>query len=303
MRVALVGLGKIAQKAYLPVISRRKDIEVVLCTRNQQTLQDIAREYRFAEMTADIAHLAAMDIEAAFIHAATEAHYDIAKTLLKAGIHIFIDKPIAYSYQEAEELVAIAEKEGRNLMVGFNRRFAPRYKKLQEAGRPDIILMEKNRYNLPGEPRFFTFDDFIHVIDTLRFLSPEPYQSYTVDFSLKGGELYHLILRLIGQDYTAIGIMNRDNGITEEKVEVMYPGRKIIVEGLERIKEFKEQEQFLANPGSWEPVLTRRGFPQMIDMFINSIREKKKPEPSARDSLKTHLLCEKIAEEIKDTIT
>lgn len=39
MKVAMIGLGDIAQKAYLPVLAQLPDVELILCTRNQHTLQ------------------------------------------------------------------------------------------------------------------------------------------------------------------------------------------------------------------------------------------------------------------------
>ena len=54
MRIAIIGLGDIAQKAYLPIITTRNDIELVFCTRNQSTLNRLTRMYRVAESVSDI---------------------------------------------------------------------------------------------------------------------------------------------------------------------------------------------------------------------------------------------------------
>ncbi len=58
-------------------------------------------------------------------------------------------------------------------MVGFNRRFIPMVASLKEKGKANLILMQKNRFALPDLPRRFIVEDFIHVIDTLRFLMNE----------------------------------------------------------------------------------------------------------------------------------
>lgn len=55
-------------------------------------------------------------------------------------------------------------------MVGFNRRFIPKVRELKEHGKPDFLLMQKNRFHEPDHPRRFVVEDFIHVVDTLRFL-------------------------------------------------------------------------------------------------------------------------------------
>ncbi|END2486654.1 TPA: hypothetical protein ACGUPI_005154 [Vibrio vulnificus] len=46
MKIAMIGLGDIAQKAYLPVITQMADIELVLCTRDGALLEQLAKQYR-----------------------------------------------------------------------------------------------------------------------------------------------------------------------------------------------------------------------------------------------------------------
>ncbi len=67
----------------------------------------------------------------------------------------------------------LAEERGVSLAVGFNRRFAPGYAQCADHPR-ELILMQKNRIGLPEDPRTMVLDDFIHVVDTLRFLVPGP---------------------------------------------------------------------------------------------------------------------------------
>ena len=73
----------------------------------------------------------------------------------------------------------LAENRNVSLAVGFNRRYAPGYVACFDHPR-DLILMQKNRVGLPEEPRKMILDDFIHVVDTLRFLVPGGTVSLTV---------------------------------------------------------------------------------------------------------------------------
>ena len=85
----------------------------------------------------------------------------------------YVDKPLAYELADSERLVRLAEQRGTSLAVGFNRRYAPGYAQCLEHPR-ELILMQKNRVGLPEDPRTLVLDDFIHVVDTLRFLAPRP---------------------------------------------------------------------------------------------------------------------------------
>lgn len=302
MRIAIVGLGSIAQKAYLPVLTARDDVELVLCTRNGEKLRALSTTYRVSETAATAEQLLGMRIHAAFVHTSTESHVAISSVLLRAGIHVYVDKPIAYSYAEAERLVEIAERAGRILMVGFNRRFAPMYSRVQARGIPRIVLLQKNRTPLPDAARRFVFDDFIHVIDTLRFFA----RDRTDDVRVSGraphapdSQLHDLIVQLDSGDCTGIGIMNRDSGITEEVLEVMAPGNKWLVRDLSTTVHHAGGEERVQHFGDWDSVLHRRGFPQIVQHFLDCVRENRTPSPSARNSLETHALCERVMLELE----
>ena len=297
MRVAVVGLGKIAQKAYLPVITARQDLDLIFCTRDRGALDRLSETYRVKECVSEVADLAGRKVDAAFVHTSTESHLEVAGRLLRSGVHVYVDKPIAYSFEQSQELVELAEREGRILMVGFNRRFAPMYKSLSRVEDRRVILMQKNRPALPDYARRFVFDDFIHVVDTMRFISPGETKDARVSSFQKAGLLHHLLLHLEGDGFAATGVMNRDSGAGEETLEVMSPGNKWLVRGLDTTVHYREGEERITRFGDWDSVLERRGFAGIVDHFLHCARHDEAPVYSARDALDTHSLCEMIVSE------
>lgn len=210
---------------------------------------------------------------------------------------------MAYCYEDSLELAELSHKVNKTLMVGFNRRFAPMFSKLKEEPSPEIIVIEKNRLFTPGTPRFFIFDDFIHVIDTLRFLMGEDYSHMKVNGLVKDNKLHNVVLTLSNAKTTAIGIMNRDSGTTEETVEYMTSGKKLRIENLVLTKEYQGGREELKTFNDWDPTLYRRGFYQIVDEFIGSIEDGRKPSISIEDSLKSHELCESVVKELQKGIS
>lgn len=294
MRIAVVGLGSIARKAYLPVLAARDDVELVFCTRNPTTLRTLSQTYRIRESVGAVAELPGMRVDAAFVHTSTESHVQVAEQLLAAGIHVYVDKPIAYSLAECRRAVDAADRAGRILMIGFNRRFAPSYRALHAIPDRRLIFLEKHRVALPDHPRRVIFDDFIHVVDTLRFLSPGPILRARVSAFQLEGRLHHVTLQLVGAEFTAIGVMNRDSGATEETLELMSPGNKWSVRGLDTTVHCAGGEERTYRFDDWTTVLHRRGFPQIVDHFLSCVRSDRAPRASAHDALRTHELCEWI---------
>ena len=293
----MIGLGDIARKAYLPVLSTRADIELHLVTRNPETLARLAAEHGVATTTTRLDDVLDRDLDAAFVHAATSAHYDLVRRLLSARVPVFVDKPLAPSLPQAAELVGLAERSRVSLMVGFNRRFAPAYAELAGLD-PSVVLMEKNRVALPGDPRQFVYDDFIHVVDTLRFLLPASSGlDKSVWCSTRDGLLQTVTLALRSGDCTALGVMHRASGADEEVLEVMGDGYKTRVLDLTEVwrSEADGPDGVLRAPrNGWAPVGTVRGFASMCEAFLSSVRSGE--VLSAEDALRTHEVCERVVE-------
>ncbi|OFW78997.1 MAG: oxidoreductase [Alicyclobacillus sp. RIFOXYA1_FULL_53_8] len=298
MKVGMIGLGDIAEKAYLPILGVNPNIELHIATRNPERLARIAGQYRIANRYSDVQSLLTAGLDAAFVHSATEAHATIVEQLLEAGVHVYVDKPISFSLQESTHLVRLAKEKQRILMVGFNRRFAPMIRALKEQPAANVIVMQKNRVGQPGHATTFILDDFIHVVDTLRFLLPGEVEQIVVHARAEAGQLYHVSLQLSGRNFTAIGLMNRDSGITEESLEYMASGQKWVVHDLNETLFMADGQRQTKHFGDWTPVLHRRGFEQIITEFLQAVRDNRDPNPSAEDSLRTHELCHEVLRQI-----
>ncbi|GHB13006.1 Gfo/Idh/MocA family protein [Streptomyces chryseus] len=292
MKVGVIGLGDIAQKAYLPVLTTRPGLEPHLQTRTPATLAQVAATHRIpdAQCHSDLDALLGQGLDAAFVHAPTTVHPQIVTRLLEAGVPTYVDKPLAYELAESERLVRLAEERGVSLAVGFNRRLAPGYAQCAEHPR-DLIIMQKNRVGLPEDPRTLVLDDFIHVVDTLRFLVPGTVEHIDVRAKVVEGLVHHVVLQLSGDGFTAIGTMNRMNGSTEEILEVSGQDAKRQVLNLAEVVDHKGQPT-VRRRGDWVPVARQRGIEQSVDAFLDAVRAR--TPLSARDALLTHELCERI---------
>jgi virulence factor len=298
LKIGIIGLGDIAQKAYLPVISQRNDIEIHLYTRDQSKLLEIASRYRFQHLHTSLESLISSGIQAAFVHTATASHEAIIEKLLYSNVHVYVDKPITAEFSTTKKLIELAQKKQRILFTGFNRRFAPAYSKLRSLA-ANMILMQKNRKDLPGNVRTFVFDDFIHVVDTLLFLFPHPVHELMVSGRKKDGLLYHACVQFVSPTgELAIGIMNRDTGTVEERLEIFTSKEKRVVVNVSEEISLHDKNSTILGINDWEPTLTKRGFTQIIDQFLKLVTEQHTGDIHYQDSLKTHQFCEEIVEKL-----
>lgn len=291
MRVLVTGLGDIAHKGYLPVLAANPELEIHLATRDQQVLRDAGRSFHVTHLHASLEHaLAAATFDAAFVHAATSAHPALVRILLERRVATFVDKPLADNLLEAQQLVALAERQATLLTVGFNRRFAPDYAALRGTG-TSLIVMEKHRHRQADIPRKVVFDDFIHVADTLRFLAPAPVLRRTIETHVEHGLLKVVTLMLAGDGYTAIGTMHRDSGLDEERLDVIGNGVRQSVRNMSDLVRSAGMECHQRR-GDWTSVGRQRGFAAMCADFLTAVRDGRATQ--AEDILATHALCEAI---------
>ncbi|MFE9933137.1 Gfo/Idh/MocA family protein [Streptomyces sp. NPDC005533] len=292
MKIGCIGLGDIAQKAYLPVLTTRPGIELHLQTRTPATLERVGEIHHVpaARRHTDLDALLAEGLDAAFVHASTAAHPEIVTRLLRAGVPTYVDKPLAYELADSARLVELAEERRVSLAVGFNRRHAPGYAQCADHPR-ELIIMQKNRVGLPEDPRTLVLDDFIHVVDTLRFLLPGEAEHVDVRAVVREGLMHQVVLQLSGDGFTALGIMNRLSGSTEEILEVSGRDTKRQVVNLAEVIDHKGQPT-VRRRGDWVSVARQRGIEQVVDHFLEAVETGR--TLSARDALLTHRLCERV---------
>ena len=173
LRIGVVGLGGIAQKAWLPVLAAASDwtLQGAWSPTRAKALP-ICESWRIPY--ADSLSSLAASCDAVFVHSSTASHFDVVSTLLNAGVHVCVDKPLAENLRDAERLVELAARKKLTLMVGFNRRFAPLYGELKtQLATAASLRMDKHRSNSvgPHDLYFTLLDDYLHVVDTALWLS------------------------------------------------------------------------------------------------------------------------------------
>lgn len=296
LRVGIVGLGGIAQKVYLPILSQAKHWELVgAYTPNQQKNCLLCQQYRIVSFFS-LDELAA-NCDVAFVHSATAAHYEIADHLLRKGLHVYIDKPLADTLDQAEALVELANKEQRTLMVGFNRRFAPFYQTIK-AQMPCVssVRFEKHRiHGIGNSLRFTLFDDYLHLLDTVLWLCDG-------ELSLLASQVNATVLdelvfasHVFRHDSKLITTaMHRDAGTQAETLEVITHGAVMRVRDLNRLEEERDGKIHVSTAGSWQTILELRGFVPMVEHFLECVANQTTPLVSGEQALIAQRWMEKL---------
>lgn len=130
--------------------------------------------------------------DAVYVTTPNTRHTALAVAAARAGRHVFCEKPLATTLEDARAVLDAAEASGRVFQVGHNRRFAPVYSTLREmlagADAPHSAHVKMNRGELldpvwTGDPSVtggFLYETPVHMFDMMRFLFGEVSELYAL---------------------------------------------------------------------------------------------------------------------------
>jgi len=133
IRVGIIGLGHWGPNL-IRVIGDMPDCRVtVICDRVAERRARMAEKFPGALATPDAVDvLAGGLVDAVILATPTSTHYQLARVALAQGLHVFVEKPLATSAAECEELIELAEAKDRKLFVGHVFLYTAAVRKLKD---------------------------------------------------------------------------------------------------------------------------------------------------------------------------
>lgn len=125
-KLAIIGLGGIAQVMHLPILGKFNDVSIdAICDKDFGKAKLLAKKYSINKLYKNVEEMLSEnpEINAVIIATPTDTHLDVSIKCLEAGKNVLVEKPIARDYRETEKIVEAAEINKKILMVGMNNRF------------------------------------------------------------------------------------------------------------------------------------------------------------------------------------
>lgn len=156
IRAAFIGCGAVVERSHLPAIVKHEKFTVTaLIDRNQQQVKRLGEQYNVPHRSDDFASL--MDqFDLAVVATPSASHASIGIELLQAGKHVLMEKPLATTLSQAQQLHSLAETKNALLAVSLVRRYSPHFqllKQLLDAGLlgeiEEFLIEEGGVFNWP----------------------------------------------------------------------------------------------------------------------------------------------------------
>lgn len=184
----IIGTGAISYKQHLPNMTRSMKINLkTACDINEDLLKQRCQEFGIQNWTTDYKNiLNDKDIQGVVIGTREDIQAQLASEALKAGKHVYVEKPVAKTEEQYQCIFDAQKQTSKFLTVGFNRRFAPAYRKAKEivkslGGAKVIFYRLSDDYWLWGDhdrpARERIFFEVCHIFDIVRWFSDSDAES------------------------------------------------------------------------------------------------------------------------------
>ena len=185
--IGVIGAGAYARKVLLPALKEAGARMVAVASDGGVSAQHAARKFEIATATTNAGSvLADRAIGAVVVATRHDSHARYVSEALRAGKHVFVEKPLALRMSDIDEIEKLQAFARRIVIVGFNRRFAPHAQKMRQllaaTHGPKCVVITVNAGPIPKD--HWTQDENVgggrligegcHFLDLARFLVGKP---------------------------------------------------------------------------------------------------------------------------------
>jgi len=323
LNVAVVGIGAMG-KNHARVCSSIKNVNLVaVCDTNENTAKEISEKYN-TKCYLDCKRMLAKEIvDAVSVCVPTKLHKEVAIGIIKKGINVLVEKPIATTVSEAKEIINEAKKKNVKLMIGHIERFNPVVIELKKR----IMRNELGKIYKVHSVRLSQFpkrvidvgvivDLAIHEIDILKYLVDSKIKRVFAETAQRIHSLHEdLLIGTIRFENSILGVINA-NWLTPKKVrEITVTGEKgmFVANYLSQELYFYEKEfaqksvdynkKFIyGSEGKKTKIKIINSEPLKNELisFVDCIRKNKEPLVTGQDGLEALDIAQKLKQSAKE---
>jgi len=153
LRVGVIGYGYWGPNVVRSLQSLENCRVAAICDRNPSALQRAAKLHSDAELTSDtLALLTCSQMDAIAVVTPVSTHFELVRTALQNGKHVFVEKPFTSTAEQAEELIELAARKRLKIMVDHTFLFTGAVRKIQQlvddGTLGDLYYYDSTRVNL-----------------------------------------------------------------------------------------------------------------------------------------------------------
>jgi predicted dehydrogenase/threonine dehydrogenase-like Zn-dependent dehydrogenase len=282
VNIGCIGAGNFAQSSILPNLDKHCNL-IGIATGNGNTAIYVGEKYHFNYLGSADQLLADSNINTVIITTRHNLHADYVLKSINSEKHIYVEKPLSINEDQLLEINAkYKDSKQKNLMVGFNRRFAPAVKDLKNILTPNQTVSVNIRVNAGVVPVDHWVNDPIigggrivgegcHFIDLAMFLAGSFITTVSADSMKDSQGLVNTVIVNLGMMNGSIASINYfSNGnrhVSKEWIEVFSNGTIAQIDDYKTLRIFGKKQKTITYKGQ------DKGHTASVNEFISSIAD------------------------------
>ena len=192
VRIGVVGCGMVAQAMHLQHLSQLQErFELAAIADPSRTVREaVTARYGVQGVHENYASLLEDDLDAVVVAAPAAAHTEIALAALDAGVHVFVEKPMCITLDDADRIIAARDSSGRVVQVGYMKRYDPAWERMAadmpESG--EALRYVRVMCHDPEWVPFFGEDEIVRAADVPQRVIDETRQAEAEQVELAVGD-------------------------------------------------------------------------------------------------------------------
>jgi predicted dehydrogenase/threonine dehydrogenase-like Zn-dependent dehydrogenase len=248
--LGVIGAGNFATATLIPAMKKCEGVALRgICSASGLSAASAARRHGFAYSASGIDELLADEsIDGIVIATRHDTHARFAAQALRARKHVYVEKPLALTREQLDEVIAAKMESDRFLVVGYNRRFSPlsvavRDFFTQRSSPIEVVcrvnagaLKEDSWYQDAEEGGWRIISEGCHFVDLIQFICGCPVKEVFADMiagAIPGGQNDNCMVTLKMEDGSlgsVVYVANGDSRFEKERLEVFGQGRAAVIE-------------------------------------------------------------------------
>jgi Predicted dehydrogenases and related proteins len=251
--IGIIGAGNFTRMVIAPMMAKLKYNVKYIASEKGLSSTVVAKKYKFAYATSDYNEiLKDPEVSIVAVTVRHNLHARLTIEALNAGKHVFVEKPLALSFTELDEINKAVESSGKTVTVGFNRRFSPfseKVKSLLGNAAPISVIANMNAGFIPRESWVHDLNvgggrivgEACHMVDLITYFT--------------GSLVDEVVMTAVGENPEedtdnasltlkyrngSVGVINYfSNGskaYSKERVEIYSQGRTMVIDNFRRLE-------------------------------------------------------------------
>lgn len=297
----MIGAGIYASAQLLPLISKEKKLQLnAIVSGSGLSAKSAADRYHISKTYSDYKELLRDDtIDLVFIATRNNMHAPLVVECLKKEKNVFVEKPLAITFKELDEIEKTWNDSKKILMVGFNRRYAPFTSEIKDFFKnrltPMVALYRINAENIPSDHWIYDksegggriISEACHFIDYLSYIiGSRPIEIFTspINSQKKHDVMDNFVISIKFEDGSTSSVVYTSYGnkkSSKEYAEFFADGKSVILDNFRTLKLITNKR-----------IVKRRnllsqdkGYKNELDVLANNIKKGERMEDEFRTSI------------------